>query len=627
MTRGRLATLTVLLAAFALRLALLDFQELRGDEAFGYFFIQRSYADLTTATIDLREPHPLASYYLAKGWLALGGDSEFSLRFLPAWFGVLAVALTGRLARRLGLGQGTSLTAAVLLAISPYTVWHSQDARMYSMSLALTTATVWLALELLQRQRLVWGLAYVGSAWLALHTHYYATFVLGALNLFVLGRALWVPSTRPNLLPWLGWQLAVGGLYLPWLTQVAGIVGGYSGNGDSPGFLAMLERSLAVFAVGESTPAAQRPFWATLAALSLLLGGLKLWLGRPAERRALGLLLCYLAIPVLAIWVSAWSRPIFNERYLVASAPPFALLAAAALGGRPFPKQTRTVLLTALLTVLLTALLAGASLGLTRYYQDPAYSKTRGWRLLAAEFDVLGAGVPTHAARIAQNFPDPTLWYYYRGPIEHVVLPPAPHAAAEAQIEVEKLALSGVRRVLLPLQPAPNWDADQLAVAALTAGGYTQIAERQTGVWPLQIWTTADLNQPTGVEDGDFPNGVRLLGMARLDPALPGGILAPTLWLQVPQSLMGNTALKITVQLLDGTGQLAAQQDRPLAGGQSKGTATLQTFGLALPPDLAPGRYRLIAALYDSESENMPRVHTLGGAEAVQLGNATVLAP
>ena len=88
MTRGRLATLTVLLAAFALRLALLDFQELRGDEAFGYFFIQRSYADLTTATIDLREPHPLASYYLAKGWLALGGDSEFSLRFLPAWSGV-----------------------------------------------------------------------------------------------------------------------------------------------------------------------------------------------------------------------------------------------------------------------------------------------------------------------------------------------------------------------------------------------------------------------------------------------------------------------------------------------------------------------------------------------------------
>ena len=37
MTRGRLATLTVLLAAFALRLALLDFQELRGDEAFGCF--------------------------------------------------------------------------------------------------------------------------------------------------------------------------------------------------------------------------------------------------------------------------------------------------------------------------------------------------------------------------------------------------------------------------------------------------------------------------------------------------------------------------------------------------------------------------------------------------------------
>ncbi len=78
---GQLALLAILLLAFGLRLLGLDNQELRGDEAFGYFFSQRSPADLVEATIALAEPHPVAAYFVQKAWLALAGDSEFALRF------------------------------------------------------------------------------------------------------------------------------------------------------------------------------------------------------------------------------------------------------------------------------------------------------------------------------------------------------------------------------------------------------------------------------------------------------------------------------------------------------------------------------------------------------------------
>ncbi len=95
----------VLLAAYLLRVFRLDFQELRGDEAFGYFFSLRPFDDMVQATLALGEPHPVASYYVQHVWLGWVGHSEFALRYLGVLFSVLAVALLYRLALRLEMGQ------------------------------------------------------------------------------------------------------------------------------------------------------------------------------------------------------------------------------------------------------------------------------------------------------------------------------------------------------------------------------------------------------------------------------------------------------------------------------------------------------------------------------------------
>ena len=83
----RLALLGLILVAFALRAYRLDAQELRGDEAFGYFFSLRSYDDIVAATLALHEPHPVGSYFLQKAWMGWAGDSEFALRFVSLWWG------------------------------------------------------------------------------------------------------------------------------------------------------------------------------------------------------------------------------------------------------------------------------------------------------------------------------------------------------------------------------------------------------------------------------------------------------------------------------------------------------------------------------------------------------------
>ena len=218
--------------------------------------------------------------------------------------------------------------------------------------------------------------------------------------------------------------------------------------------------------MGESTPVDQRLWWVLVAAVLLLAGVVRLLLGSSDDRRTLGLLALYLGVPLLATWYSAQNRPIFNERYLVAALPPFYLLIAAAFGGRHFDRPIGLAI-DGVFGLLSAMLVVGMLLSLNRSYHDPAYSKTRGWRDLATAIDRLSAGLPPDRVRVAQNFPDPTLWYYYRGPVDHLVLPPAANDGEAARHAAEVLAGQGVQRVILPVQPAANWDDSGLALMAL----------------------------------------------------------------------------------------------------------------------------------------------------------------
>lgn len=624
----RWAPLLTVLAGFGLRVYHLGFQELRGDEAFGYFFSQQPFGDIIKATLALREPHPVASYFIEKSWLALAGDSEFALRFLSAWWGVLAVALLYRLGSRLSLGSGVSTLAALLLATSPYMVWHSQDARMYTMSLALTLASTWLALTALRRGRWRDWIAYVVISWLALQTHYFTAFVLLAQNLFVIPAALFTWRRLDKARAWLLAQFAVCLLTLLWLIPARATLMGYGGNGDSPAFGPMLVRSLSTFAVGETTPAGQRLLWAGIAGLVLALGIAQLLMAGPQQRQAAAFLAIYLFTPLLATWASALNRPIFNERYLIAAAPPFYLLLASAI--RRVPRrarsgQTARLTLARVLVVIaavgLLMLQAGATLSARRYFTDSTYSKTVGWRQLASALDDLSAGLAIEQVRIAQNFPDPTLWYYYRGPVAHIVLPPRALDEAAAQAEVARLVASGVRRVILPVQPAAWWDDRDLAAVALAAS-YTQIGERTVAGWPVRVYARPPASLPA---IGAVFAGGLVLEAAQVEPveARAGGILAVYLRWEGPADAV-PAGEKLTLQVLDAHDQVIAQTDQPVTAAEIAGRTS--GYGILLPEaGLASGDYRVILALYNPEQPGAPRLRTTAGADSVPL--ATVCIP
>ena len=83
--------LALMLLAWGVRLYRLDAQSLWYDEGVTATLAQRTLVDLTAWTA--RDIQPPLYYYFVWGWGRLAGWSEWSLRFVSVWWGVLSVPL------------------------------------------------------------------------------------------------------------------------------------------------------------------------------------------------------------------------------------------------------------------------------------------------------------------------------------------------------------------------------------------------------------------------------------------------------------------------------------------------------------------------------------------------------
>ncbi len=198
-------------AALLLRLYRLGSQGLWFDEAYTLFIARMPAVEAWRAFV-VDGVHPPLFYALQKAALALG-QSEFALRLPSAVFGAAAVPLVYILGRRWA-GWATGALAALLLALSPFHLWTSQDARMYSLLAALALACMLTFDGVLRRPGLATGAAFVASSALAYLTHYFALMLL-LVQLVYLAANL---RTWPRLLRlWTGLQFLAGLPLLGWV--------------------------------------------------------------------------------------------------------------------------------------------------------------------------------------------------------------------------------------------------------------------------------------------------------------------------------------------------------------------------------------------------------------------------
>ncbi len=175
-----------MIAAF-LRFSTLRAQSYWYDEAITVDLLHRSLSDMLAA-IPGSESTPPLYYVLAWGWSRLFGLHETGLRSLSAVFGTATVP-AAYAAARVFVSRRASCFTAALIAVSPFLVWYSQEARAYAMLVFFGT----LSLAFLQRATepgARWWLAgWAIVSGLALTTHYFAFFLLAAEAVWLLYRS------------------------------------------------------------------------------------------------------------------------------------------------------------------------------------------------------------------------------------------------------------------------------------------------------------------------------------------------------------------------------------------------------------------------------------------------------
>jgi uncharacterized membrane protein len=170
------ACVAITAVAAAVRFTRIGHQSFWLDESYTVDLVQRSFGDMLSGVSHTESTPPLY-YVLAWLWAKLFGTTEAGLRSLSALFGTIAAPVAWRAARE-WFSPAAGLIAAALVAVNPFFVWYSQEARSYAL-LVLTAALslLFLARALRSptpRALALWALA----AALTLLTHYFAVFVL-----------------------------------------------------------------------------------------------------------------------------------------------------------------------------------------------------------------------------------------------------------------------------------------------------------------------------------------------------------------------------------------------------------------------------------------------------------------
>lgn len=159
------------------------------------------------------ELQPPLYFVLLRLWRMAGGSLPFARAFSTVCI-LLTVVVLHRLSRERGLTRGV-FGLALLAATTPHLLWAASEARVYALTVLLTSCSLFYFLRLTEGEappRRADQVLYVLSSVAALLTFYYAGFVLLAQGL----AGLMSPRRRALLPCW----IAIVVLMLPWVPTI-----------------------------------------------------------------------------------------------------------------------------------------------------------------------------------------------------------------------------------------------------------------------------------------------------------------------------------------------------------------------------------------------------------------------
>ncbi len=421
--RQKLGVLALAWAAFGLRLVRLGAQSLWFDETLSALFASRPLTE--GIQLMLQEGlHHSPLYYILLRPFAANGFSEFSLRFLSVALGVLAVPLMAQAGRVL-VSPTVGLMAALLLTVNPFHLWYSQEARMYTLLMACALGAMLFFARNLRASRPANWLAMAFFVAVGVNTHHFAFFIPLVQFIFL------ILTLRRNfrLLRWWVAAQALAGLsLLPWALVVLNRGQFYLSSASvRPPAGADLLLTLWNFSLGYTVTVTVWVVFALLVISMTLLVGLAV-----TRRRQTGLLLgLWALLPPLLTWLLSWRLPMYLDRYISLSLPPFLILVATGLHSlrAKWGRWAAFGLVTA-------AMLAGVA---RVYFDDTVYYRA-DWRGLSRALAQIAAPTDVVAPLYAQSLAPLSFYFDGQTTFEPIVilhdinLPPLPAPDSGAKL-------------------------------------------------------------------------------------------------------------------------------------------------------------------------------------------------
>ena len=173
---------------------------------------------------------PPLYYFLLHFWMRAFGTSDVAVRSLSGVFGVAALPLMWLAARRTGAraagfpgsrshGHAVAWAATLVLAVSPFAVRYSTEARMYTMVVALVLCGHLALGSALERPTLARLAALAVVSGLLMLSHYWTLYLLAAV-LLVLAWRCWHPTpvvSRPAAVQAACAVVMGSALFAPWV--------------------------------------------------------------------------------------------------------------------------------------------------------------------------------------------------------------------------------------------------------------------------------------------------------------------------------------------------------------------------------------------------------------------------
>jgi 4-amino-4-deoxy-L-arabinose transferase-like glycosyltransferase len=180
-----------------LRLYALDQASLWLDEAMTYLFSINPFTEYWTLISAGGEVHPPLFYWLEYPMLALG-HTETTLRFLPAIFGIITIPVIYFLGTE-AVDRNTGILAAAFLTFSPFHLFYSQEARMYSLMLLFLALAMLSFFFAIKDESVKWWVIFGIFSALAFWTHFYSLILIAGLYIYFLVRTVKTDLTIKKL--------------------------------------------------------------------------------------------------------------------------------------------------------------------------------------------------------------------------------------------------------------------------------------------------------------------------------------------------------------------------------------------------------------------------------------------